>query len=122
MRHQKTIKKLSRKVGHRRALMNNLAQALFERESIQTTVIKAKAVRSFAEKLITRAKQNTLHAKRIVARYISKREVLVKLFDNIAPRYKNRNGGYTRIMKLGQRSNDGAEMGIIELVEEALVK
>ncbi len=122
MRHQKTVKKLSRKVGHRRALMNNLAQALFEFESIQTTVIKAKALRSYAEKLITKAKKNTLHSKRIVARYISKREVLVKLFDDIALRYQNRNGGYTRIMKLGQRANDGAEMGIIELVEESLKK
>ncbi len=122
MRHQKTIKKLSRKVGHRKALMNNLAQALFEYESIQTTVIKAKALRPFAEKLITKAKQNTLHAKRLIARYIKKREVLVKLFDDIAKRYEKRPGGYTRIMRLGQRINDGTEMGIIELVEENLKK
>lgn len=120
MRHQKTVKKLSRKTAHRKSLMNNLAQALFEYESIKTTVIKAKALRSFAEKLITKSRKDDLASKRRVMRFIKKRSIVNKLFEDIAKRYENRPGGYTRIIRLGYRSNDGTEMAIIELVPEIL--
>jgi large subunit ribosomal protein L17 len=120
MRHKKTIKKLSRRESHRKSLMRNLAKDLFKYEAIQTTLEKAKAVRPFAEKLITKSKKNTVHSKRLVARDIVEREVLIKLFDDIALRYQNRPGGYTRIYRLGKRGNDGAERAIIELVPELL--
>jgi large subunit ribosomal protein L17 len=100
--------------------MRNLALSLFKYESIETTIDKAKALRSFAEKIITKAKKNTLHSKRLVIRDIPERNIVVKLFDDIALRYQNRNGGYTRIYRLGFRTNDGAEMAIIELVPEML--
>ncbi len=120
MRHGKKVKKLSRTSSHRRALMRNLALALFKYEQITTTLHKAKAIRPYVEKLITKARINTVAQKRLVAKNITERKVLVKLFDDIAERYKKRPGGYTRIYKLGKRSNDGAEMAIIELVPEML--
>ncbi len=122
MRHGNKIKKLSKTSSHRRAILRNLATSLFKYENIQTTVEKAKALRPYAEKIITKAKNNTLPAKRAVNQDIRDKLILNKLFEDLALRYKNRNGGYTRIYKLGKRISDGSEMAMIELVEESLVK
>lgn len=97
-------------------MLANLAQSLFWEEKITTTVIRAKAVRPFAEKLITKARQGDLHARRQVLKVIGDTEVVTKLFDEIAPRYAERPGGYTRIVKIGPRRGDNAEMAVIELV------
>ncbi len=96
--------------------MRNLAQSLFERDRIRTTLMKAKAVRPFAERLITLSKKGGLHRRRLVARQIADRKVLRKLFDTISPRYMDRPGGYLRILKLGPRRGDNAEMALVELV------
>lgn len=117
MRHGKKIAKLSRTKSARKALFRNLAQSIFKYESVKTTLTKAKAIRPFAEKIITKAKTNDLHHRRQVLAKMYEKSVVTKLFDDIAPRYINRNGGYLRITKLGQRQTDGAEMAIIELVE-----
>ncbi len=122
MRHGDKVKKLSRNTSHRKALLRNLATALFKYENIKTTIQKAKALRPFAERIITKAKTDDLHHKRMVSDIIKDRAILSKLFSDIAQRYKNRNGGYTRIYRLGYRATDGTEMAIIELVEEALQK
>jgi len=120
MRHGNKVKKLSRTTSHRRALVRNLATSLFKYERIITTVEKAKFIRPFAEKLITKAKTDTVASRRLVFQTIRDEAVLNKLFTDIAKRYQNRPGGYTRIIRLGYRSNDGAERAIIELVEEKL--
>ncbi|NPV39330.1 MAG: 50S ribosomal protein L17 [Brevinematales bacterium] len=120
MRHGNRVKKLSRTTSHRRALVRNLATSLFKYERIITTVEKAKFIRPFAEKLITKAKTDTVASRRKVFETIRDEAVLNKLFVDIAKRYANRPGGYTRIIRLGYRSNDGAERAIIELVEEKL--
>jgi len=117
MRHRKSGRKLGRTGAHRRALMTNLATSLFDKERITTTLPKAKELRSFAERLITKAKGDTLHARRQVARHVHDSEVLRKVFDQLSPRYADRPGGYTRIYKLGYRKGDSAEMAIIELVD-----
>ena len=117
MRHGKTIAKLGRTSSHRKALMRNLATNLLKRERMTTTIDKAKAIRPYVEKLITRAKDATVHNKREAAKRVQDRDVLIKLFDEIGPRFKERNGGYTRIMRLGLRAGDAAEMAIIEFVE-----
>ncbi len=122
MRHGDKVRKLSRNTSHRRALLRNLAASLFKYENIRTTIQKAKVLRPYAEKMITKAKNNTINAKRMINEDIKDREILKKLFEDIALRYKNRNGGYTRIYRLGNRTSDGAEMAMIELVEEALSK
>ena len=119
MRHGKTIAKLGRTSAHRKALMKNLATSLLKRERITTTIDKAKAVRPYVEKLITRAKEDTVHNKREAAKRIQDRKTLIKLFDDIGPRFKERPGGYTRIMRLGFRSGDAAELAIIELVVQS---
>ena len=116
MRHRKSIAKLGRTASHRKALLANLACALFERKHIRTTEAKAKAARSYSEKLITAAKKNTVHARRIVFKKLQNKKVVKILFDEIAPLYTNRNGGYTRVIKLGRRSGDGANMAVLELV------
>ena len=103
---------------HQKLLLARLAAQLFEHEKVQTTEAKAKALRPKAEKLITFAKRGDVAARREVLRDIPDRDVVHKLFSEIGPRYAERNGGYTRIMKLGQRKGDGAPMAIIELVEE----
>lgn len=118
MRHLKKGKKLNRTAAHRRAMFANMAASFFKNERIETTLAKAKELRSFCEKLITRAKENTLHNKRIVLARIRDMEAMVRLFDEIAPRYKDFPGGYTRIIRVGQRHGDGAKMAIIELVEK----
>jgi large subunit ribosomal protein L17 len=97
-------------------LLRNLATSLFRHERIETTTAKAKELRPVAERLITLARRGDVHARRIAGRKIQDRDVLGKLFDDIAPRYAERPGGYTRILKLGTRKGDGAEMSLIELV------
>ena len=109
-------RKLGRASDHREAMLKNLVTSLLENGKIETTVEKAKETRCRAEKMITLGKTNTLHTKRQALAYITKRDVVIKLFDEIAPKYADRNGGYTRIMKLGPRRGDDAEMAIIELV------
>jgi large subunit ribosomal protein L17 len=97
--------------------MTNLATSLFDKERITTTLPKAKELRSFAERLITKAKGDNLHARRLVARHVHDKVVLQKVFDQLSPRYADRPGGYTRIYKLGFRKGDSAEMAVIELVD-----
>jgi len=118
MRHRVGFRKLGRVTPHRIALLRNLATALFERERIRTTLMKAKELRPYAEKLITQAKRddNRLHARRLVAREIHDLTVVKKLFDDLGARYASRPGGYTRILRLGPRRGDGAEMAIVELL------
>jgi large subunit ribosomal protein L17 len=118
MRHRVAHRKLGRTTPHRIALLRNLTTALFEKERIRTTLPKAKEVRSFAEKLITLARRedNRLHARRQVARDIKSPAVVKKLFDTIGARFATRPGGYTRILRLGTRHGDGAEMAYLELV------
>jgi large subunit ribosomal protein L17 len=118
MRHRVAHRKLGRTTPHRTALLRNLATALFERERIRTTLPKAKELRPFAEKLITLAKreENRLHARRLAARHIQDPAVVKKLFDTIGSRFATRPGGYTRILRLGPRKGDGAEMAYLELV------
>jgi len=118
MRHRVGFRKLGRVTPHRTALLRNLATALFERERIRTTLMKAKELRPYAEKLITQAKRDDdrLHARRLVAREIHDLTVVKKLFDDLGARYASRPGGYTRILRLGPRRGDGAEMAIVELL------
>lgn len=122
MRHRVAGYRLKRSRGHRRALFRNLITELFRHRRIRTTEAKARAVRAEAEKLITVAKrsldkENDVHERRQVARTITDKEVVRELFDTIAPEYKERPGGYTRIIKLGPRQGDAAPMAILELVE-----
>jgi len=121
MRHKVAGRKLKRNASHRKAMMANMAVSLLKYERIETTLAKAKELRRFVEPIINRAKDNTLHNKREVMRKINDRKVIVKLFDNIALRYANRPGGYTRIIRLAKlRVGDNSKMALIELVEEAL--
>ena len=117
MRHRKDHRKLSRTHEHRRALLRNLVTALFQYERIETTLAKAKEARRLAERMITFGKQGDVAARRHVSTFIFKPEIVGKLFDTIAPWYTERNGGYTRIIKLGNRLGDAAEMAMIELVD-----
>ena len=109
-------RKLGVKTAHRKSMLRNLVTDLFRYGRIQTTDCRAKEARREAEKMITLAKRNDLHAKRQAMAYIKDEDVVKKLFDEIAPKYADRNGGYTRITKLGPRRGDAAEMAIIELV------
>ena len=109
-------RKLGRTSDHRKAMLRAMVTFLLENGKIETTVTRAKEVRSVAEKMITAAKQDDLHSKRQVYSFITKETVAKKVFDEIAPRYSDRNGGYTRIIKTGPRRGDAAEMAIIELV------
>jgi len=118
MRHGKAHRRFNRDTSHRKAMLANLTLSLIEHEQIVTTLPKAKELRSVAEKLITMAKKGNLHARRIVASRLMNNEVIVKkLFDTIAPRYKTRMGGYTRVLKAGFRQGDGAPVAVIELVD-----
>lgn len=116
MRHRNKGRQLSRTATHRKATLRNLATALFRHERIETTTAKAKELRPYAERLITLARRGDVHARRLAGRKIQDRQVLGKLFDDIAPRYAERPGGYTRILKVGNRKGDAAEMSLIELV------
>ncbi len=109
-------RKLGRASDHRDAMLRNLVTSLLENGKIETTVEKAKETRCMAEKMITLGKTNTLHSRRQALAYITKEDVVTKVFAEIAPKYADRNGGYTRILKLGPRRGDAAEMAIIELV------
>src|SRR5262245_10808048 len=116
MYHNRAHRKLGRKREHRLATLRSLSTALFRRERIRTTLMKAKELRPFAEKLITRSKRDDLHARRLILRHIHDRDVARKLFDTLSARYMERNGGYMRILKLGRRPGDGAEMALVELL------
>jgi len=116
MRHGKALRKLGRTTAHRMSLLRNLSTSLFDKERISTTLPKAKELRPFAEKLITMARRDNLHSRRLVARSIQNKTVVKKLFDTLGPRFAQRPGGYSRILKLGSRSGDGAEMAILELL------
>ncbi|HEX5386224.1 MAG TPA: 50S ribosomal protein L17 [Gemmatimonadales bacterium] len=118
MRHRAKGRQLSRTATHRRAMLNNMATSLFEHGRVVTTEAKAKELRPFAERLITLARRGDLHARRLVQRRIKDRETLAKLFAEIGPRFAARPGGYTRILKLGHRPGDGADVARIELVGE----
>lgn len=109
-------RKLGRDSAHRIAMLRAMVTFLLENGKIETTVTRAKEVRSLTEKMITLAKENNLHNKRMAFSFITKENVVKKLFDEIAPKYAERNGGYTRISKLGPRRGDAAEMAIIELI------
>ena len=117
MRHRKAGRQLRRTTEQKIALMRSLATSLIEHGAIETTEAKAKELRPFVEKLITKAKSGTLHARRLAGRHVHKREAADKLFQELGPRYATRAGGYTRILKTGHRKGDGAEMARIELIE-----
>jgi len=119
MRHRKDHRKLSRTSAHRKAVLRNLVTALFQYERIETTVAKAKESRRLAERLITFAKRGDLAARRHVARFVTRPAVTAKLFATIAPWYAERNGGYTRILKIGHRLGDAGETAYLELVKSA---
>lgn len=120
MRHGKAGRRLGRKTSHREAMFRNMVTSLLNHEKITTTDAKAKEIRVVAEKMITLGKRGDLHAMRQAASVIREKSVVTKLFSTIAPRYKERSGGYTRIIKLGIRQGDNASVSIIELVEEQL--
>ncbi len=117
MRHGKTINHLSRKAGHRAALMMNLSLALIQHKRIFTTVAKAKALKKHIEPLITKSKSNTTHNRRVVFSYLSNKEAVTELFSTVAAAVATRPGGYTRVIRTGFRKGDGAEMAMIELVD-----
>ena len=117
MKHKIGFNKLNRVPAHRKALIRNMMTVLFKHERIVTTRAKAVEVRRFAEKEITRAKEDSVHNRRMVARKIWDEGILAKLFTDIAPRFKERNGGYTRILRLGERAHDAVDMVVLELVE-----
>ena len=118
MRHRKANRQLRRTSEQRLALLRNLATSLIESGAIETTEAKAKELRPFVEKLVTKARAGTLHARRLAGRHIQKREAADKLFQQIGPRFATRNGGYTRILKTGHRQGDGAEMARIEFCQD----
>lgn len=120
MRHRNAGVKLGRNTSHRRALLRNLTTSVILDERVQTTVQKAKAVRPWVEHMITLGKQDTLHARRQAASYLLQPLAVKKLFSTIAPRFGDRKGGYTRIVKTGWRQGDGADMAIIELLGSEL--
>lgn len=117
MRHRTSGRKLNRTAEHRKALFANMAAALIKHEQIVTTLPKAKDLRRVTERLITLAKRGDLHARRLVASRLRDEKMAAKLFETIGPRYKDRNGGYTRVLKAGFRYGDSAPMAVIELVD-----
>ncbi|MBA7543578.1 50S ribosomal protein L17 [subsurface metagenome] len=122
MKHRLGFNKLGRKASHRKTLYRTMVTALFRYERIKTTQAKAREIRKVAEKMITRAREDSVHNRRVIARKIGDKRVLAKLFLNIAPRFSERPGGYTRIMKLGRRYGDASEMVLLELVEREKVE
>jgi large subunit ribosomal protein L17 len=119
MKHRVVGRRLDRTTEHRTAMFRNMVTSLFRHERIVTTAPKAKEMKRFADRFITLAKQATPHARRIANRDVRDVEVLNKLFDTLGPRFKNRPGGYTRIVRVGRRAGDAAEMAMIELVERS---
>jgi len=120
MRHRHSGRSLGRNSSHRAAMMRNMVTSLLDHESITTTDTRAKELRKLAEKMVTLGKRGDLHARRQALSVIREKDVVAKLFEQVAPRYADRPGGYTRIIKLGYRNGDNAPMSKIELVEEAL--
>jgi len=116
MRHRNRTKKLGRTRSHRRATLRNLSMALVQHKQIKTTLVKAKVARSLIEKMITAAKQDTVAARRHAFKWLQNHQLVKKLFEEIAPTFADRNGGYTRVIKLGRRQGDGAELAILQLV------
>jgi len=116
MRHLKDVKKLNRTASHRHATLANLAAAVIAHKHIRTTTLKAKEARRYVERLITHAKKNTVAARRLVFSKLRQRNAVTELFNEIAPKFATRNGGYTRVIKLGRRQGDGAEVSILEIV------
>jgi large subunit ribosomal protein L17 len=116
MRHLAKGRKLGRTTAHRKALLRNLVTSFFEKERIQTTLAKAKEARPFAEKMITLAKKNTLPTRRRALAFLTKESAVTRLFNDIAPRFSERPGGYTRIVKTGIRLGDGSQMALLELI------
>src|SRR3979411_1151286 len=121
MRHQKKTVRLGRKAEHRKALLANQVCSLIEHQRVKTTLAKAKAVRPLAEKMVTLGKNGSIHARRTAFSALRHKDAVKKLFDEIAPRSTERNGGYTRIVRLGQRKSDSASMAFIEWVDAAVV-
>lgn len=117
MRHRKTGRKLNRTSSHRNAMFRNMVTSLFAHEQIETTDAKAKELRRYADKMVTLGKRGTLHARRQALSFVRDRDVVKKLFEDIAPRFASRPGGYTRITKVGVRRGDAAPLSIIELTE-----
>ena len=117
MRHRKAGRKLNRTPSHRRAMLRNMVTQLLDHEQMITTVAKAKELRPFAEKMITLGKRETLHARRQALAVIRRKAIVAKLFDTLAARYSKRPGGYTRIIRLGNRKGDAAPLALIELVD-----
>ena len=117
MRHNKAINHLGRKSGHRKALLANMATSLIMHKRITTTVAKAKALKSYVEPLITKSKEDTTHSRRVVVSYLKNKEAVTELFRTIAPKIAGRPGGYTRVLHVGFRQGDAAEMALIELVD-----
>src|SRR5213596_366714 len=120
MRHRNAHRKLSRNTSHRRALLRNLVTSFLEHGRLMTTLPKAKEIRPLAEKMITLGKRDDLHARRQVQAYLLKEAIAKRVFDTIAPRFADRPGGYSRIVKLGYRKGDGADLAIIELIGSEL--
>ncbi len=120
MRHRRAHRKLGRTSSHRKALLRTMVTDFLDKERIVTTVPKAKELRPFAEKMITLGKRESLHARRQALSVIRRKSVVHKLFDSLAPRFADRNGGYTRIIRLGPRKGDAAEMALIELIGSEL--
>ena len=117
MRHKKSFNHLGRKVGHRKAMLTNMAGSLIEHKRITTTVAKAKALKIFVEPIITKAKTDSMHSRRMAFRYLGNKYAVTELFSVVAPKVGDRPGGYTRIIKTGFRLGDAAEMCMIELVD-----
>ena len=117
MRHNKAINHLGRKSGHRKALLANMAASLILNKRIQTTVAKAKALKTYVEPLITKSKDDSTHSRRVVFSYLKSKEAVSELFRTVAPKIADRPGGYTRVLKTGFRQGDGADMALIELVD-----
>ncbi|MCB0566113.1 MAG: 50S ribosomal protein L17 [Phaeodactylibacter sp.] len=117
MRHGKKFNHLGRKSAHRKALMRNLASALIEHKRINTTLAKAKALRTYVEPLVTKSKDNTTHSRRVVFSNLQNKEAVKELFDTIGPKVAGRPGGYVRVIKTGFRRSDGSEMAMIEFVD-----
>ncbi len=117
MRHNKAINHLGRKSGHRKALLANMASSLILEKRINTTVAKAKALKSYVEPLITKSKDDSTHSRRVVFSYLKNKEAVSELFRNVAPKIADRPGGYTRVLHTGFRQGDAAEMALIELVD-----
>ena len=122
MRHNAAGRKLGRKTPHRLAMFRNQLASLVSHERIVTTISKAKELRPLAERVVTQGKRGTVHARRLVGRWILNRDLISKLFDEIAPRFSTRPGGYLRIVKLGSRQGDGAELAVLEFVDFQMKK